>query len=408
MRKDKNSIKYLELTAKHFSSELRTIFSDFGAILILVGAVFIYPIVYSIGYYNETLIEIPMAVIDQDHSEMSRKYIQMLDASHELNILKSCHSLNEAENLLLDNKISGAVLIPVDFQKHILSGEQANVALYADASYFLKYRNEFLSTSTVNAYFNANISVVKYLYEGKSFAEARAAIDPVSAQVHVLYNPSSGYGSFIMPSMILIIIQQTLLIGIGLIGGSFSESKKTPFVLKDKKRIHEVIPLITGKTGAYLLISLINIVFAVFMVHHWFNYPDKFDVLRILMLLLPYLLGTIFLGIGLSSMFKHRESAIVFMVFLSPVALFVSGLSWPASAIPEWINLAAKILPSTTMIPAYLRLRIMGAGIGDISHELVFLYVQALIYFIFTALYFIFRIKTGKMGLHSQAGTRND
>ncbi len=396
MSSEKTKIKYIELTATHFLHELRNVVSDFGAMLILIGAVLIYPIVYSIAYYNETLTEISFGVVDQDHSELSRKYIRMLDATQELKISEGCNDIQEAEKLLLENKIGGAVFIPKGFQKDILSGKQTNISLYADASYFLKYRNEFLSTSTVNAYFEAGISVVKYLYEGKSFAEAKAAIDPVSAQVHVLYNPSTGYGSFIMPSIILVIIQQTLLIGIGLMGGSFSESKTSPFMLPPEKRHIEVLPLLLGKTGVYLLVSVINICFAVFMVHHWFNYPDKSAFVQIIMLLLPYLLSTIFLGIGVSTIFKHRESAIVFMVFLSPVALFVSGLSWPASAIPELINTAAKILPSTTAVPAYLRLRMMGVDITEVRTELIFLYAQALVYFLLTLFYFRYRLQAGK------------
>lgn len=407
MRKEKYSIKYLEITTHHFIGELKNVISDFGAMLILIGAVFIYPIVYSIGYYNETLTEIKFGVIDQDHSEFSRKYVRMLDATQELQLSETCNNLIEAENKLLENKISGAILIPKDFQKDILSGKQTKVALYADAGYFLTYRNEFLSASTVNSYFGAGVSVVKYLYEGKTFEEAKAAIDPVSAKVHVLYNPSTGYASFIMPSIILVIIQQTLLIGIGLLGGSFSESKKSPFTLPAEIRHREVVPLLLGKTGIYLLVSVINICFAVFMVHHWFNYPDNTGFLEIMMLLLPYLLSTIFLGIGVSTIFKHRESAIVFMVFLSPVALFVSGLSWPASAIPELINLAAKILPSTTVVPAYLRLRMMGVDIGEIRSELIFLYLQALSYFLLTLFYFRIRIKKGKMGHQSFSGTEN-
>ncbi len=407
MSSEKNKIKYLELTATHFLNELRNVVSDFGAMLILIGAVFIYPIVYSIAYYNETLTEIQFGVVDQDHSELSRKYIRMMDATQELKVTEGCNDLKEAEKLLLENKISGAILIPKGFQQDILSGKQANVSLYADASYFLKYRNEFLATSTVNAYFGAGISVVKYLYEGKSFTEAKAAIDPVSAQVQVLYNPSTGYGSFIMPSIILIIIQQTLLIGIGLMGGSFSESKKSPFMLPPENRHSEILPLLLGKTSVYLLVSAINICFAVLMVHHWFNYPDKTDLVQIIMLLLPFLLSTIFLGIGISTIFKHRESAIVFMVFLSPVALFVSGLSWPTSAIPELINTVAQILPSTTAVPAYLRLRTMGVDITEVRTELIFLYVQALVYFLLTLFYFRYRIKAGKHLFKSGAISQN-
>ena len=138
--------------------------------------------------------------------------------------------------------------------------------------------------------------------------------------------------------------------------------------------------MIMGKTGAFLGISVLNICFAVFWVHHWFNYPDKANVLDVFMLLFPFLLAVIFLGITLSTLFKHRESAIVFMMFISPIALFLSGLSWPASAMPQWIQQLAKILPGTTVVPAYLRLRTMGVELAAIKSELYFLYVQATIY----------------------------
>ena len=69
MSSEKNKIKYIELTATHFLHELKNVVSDFGAMLILIGAVLIYPIVYSIAYYNETLTEISFGVVDQDHSE---------------------------------------------------------------------------------------------------------------------------------------------------------------------------------------------------------------------------------------------------------------------------------------------------------------------------------------------------
>jgi ABC-2 type transport system permease protein len=110
------------------------------------------------------------------------------------------------------------------------------------------------------------------------------------------------------------------------------------------------------------------------------------------MLLFPYLLSTIFLGIGLSTLFRHRESAMVFMVFLSPIALFLSGLSWPVSAMPVWLVNLSKVIPSTTVVPAYLRLRTMGVSISEIKTELITLYYQAGIYAVLTISYFFVRV----------------
>lgn len=390
MKENKNN--RFELVAVHFINELKAIFSDSGALLILVGAMFIYPVLYSVGYFNETLTNLPIGVVDLDHSAASRKYAEMIDASSELNVSCKPESLLSAEQLFMENKINGAVLIPKGFEKEIMAGRTANVSVYADASYFLKYKNEILTVTYANAYFGGGISVLRYMAEGKSIQQAKVSNDPIPSQTHILYNQASSYGSFIMPGMILIIIQQTLLIGIGVLGGSFSESKSSPFLLSAKNRRKEIVPLLMGKTGAYLFISLFNIAFALIIVHHWFNYPDKANLFEVMMLIFPYLLSVIFLGIGLSTLFKHRESAIVFMVFLSPVALFVSGLSWPVSAMPEWIVTLSKIMPGTTVVPAYLRLRTMGAGISAVKTEIVFLYIQAAIYAFITISVFGFRI----------------
>lgn len=396
MKKNPNKISSLELIAIHFKNELKAIFKDRGALLILVGAMLIYPIVYSVGYFNETLTDLPIAVVDLDQTVASRKYTGMLDASAELMV--SCKPLNlkEAEQLFMSNSITGVLLIPKGFQKNVLSGKQANVAIYADGSYFLKYKTQYQAAAYVNAYFSGGIAVKHYLAEGQTFEQAQISNSPLQAQTHVLYNPSSAYGSFVMPGLIIIIIQQTLLIGIGILGGSFSESKASPFVLAGESRAKEVLPLLLGRVGAFLTISVFNICFAVILVHSWFNYPNKANMLDVFMLLFPFLLAVIFLGIALSTLFKHRESAIVFMMFISPIALFLSGISWPVSAMPEWIVWLGKILPGSTVVPAYLRLRIMGVGLYEVREELFFLYRQAGFYAVFTLSYFFIRVYLNK------------
>lgn len=397
MSKKEHNPGAFELVALHLRNELREVFSDKGALLILIGAMLIYPVIYSIGYSKEVLTEVSFGVVDLDQSVLSRKYTDMLDATSELKITDKPLSLNDAKDLFMKNKIKGVLLIPKGFEKDVLAGKQTHVSLYADGSYFLKYKTEVLATNTVNTYFNAGIAVKRYMMEGQTRDQALISSSPISSQAHILYNPSSSYGSFVMPGIILIVLQQTLLIGIGILGGSFSASKKSPFLLPEEKRQFEILPYLAGKTGAYLLISFFNVAYAVIIVHHWFHYPDKSSIIDVFMLLLPFLLATIFLGIALSTLFKHRESSIVFMVFLSPIALFFSGISWPVSAMPDWIVALSKVFPGTTAVPAYLRLRTMGVGISGIRHDLLALYLQTGIYAVFTVVYFYLRIYTDKL-----------
>lgn len=90
-----------------FVSEIRESFMDAGTVLIFIVAVILYPMLYSIGYINQTIKEIPVAVIDQDHSALSRQYSRMLDATEQLKVSCKPGSLKEAEALFYQGAIHG-------------------------------------------------------------------------------------------------------------------------------------------------------------------------------------------------------------------------------------------------------------------------------------------------------------
>ena len=63
----------------------------------------------------------------------------------------------------------------------------------------------------------------RLIAKGADIPQAKATTQPVIYQSHNLFNPYLGYGTFVMPAIIMVIIQQTLLIGIGMIGGTWRE-----------------------------------------------------------------------------------------------------------------------------------------------------------------------------------------
>ena len=99
-------------------------------------------------------------------------------------------------------------------------------------------------------------------------------------------------------------------------------------------------------------------------------------------MVLHFMLSVIFLAFTVSPMFKRREHAIIFMVFLSPILFFLSGVSWPENSIPTVLNWLAMAVPSTHMVPGYLRLRTMGAEVSDVFPELTRLWGLAVFYFL--------------------------
>ena len=380
-------------TVGYFIGELKLIFTDSGAVLFFMLAMFIYPMLYITGYGREVVRELPVAVVDLDHSSLSRQYSRMIDASEQVVITCKPGSIKEAEKLFFDGKVKGVVLISNNFEKDIYAAKQTNVSVYCDASFFLLYKQVLTGTSFANGTFAAGIEVKRMLAEGKSIRQALDSQEPVKVDVYNLYNPSSGYASSIMPGVILVVMQQTLLIGIGVLGGTIREKKIFLKINGHAKHHLGSVRLILGKASAYYLVYFLNALFTFVIFHHWFTLPDKGNMLLVFTLFVPYILAVSFFGLAVSMAFKERVHAVLFLVFLSPMMVFLSGISWPSSAIPPMLSWFAHIFPSTTVVPAYLKLRICGATFDSVRYEFIFLFVQAFFYFLLAMLSYRFSIR---------------
>jgi len=370
----------LESTMNAFVEEMKTIFTDGGAILLLIVAVTIYPVVYSIAYKNNVVRDIPVAVVDLDRSQLSRQMSRMLDATKEVAVHTETGNMEEAQKLFWDGTARGIILIPSDFEKGLLKGEQSDITVYCDASYFLIYKETLTGLIQSSGTLSAGVEIKRLIASGALPDAAMQQRDPMKLNIYQLYNPSGAYGSYVMPGLILIVIQQTLLIGIGMIGGARKERGDSVIAGDPARRRKTIFPIILGKAFAYFVIYVFNVLFTQIIIYKWFGFPDKGSIADTAILMVPYIFSIIFLGLSISLLLRRREHSIMLMVFLSPVVLFLSGMSWPENAIPPLLYKIAHIFPSTTMVPAFLRLRTMGASLSDIRPELIFLLVQMVVY----------------------------
>jgi len=204
-------------------NEFRAIFTDEGALLILVFALFIYSTTYSLAYGPQVLRNVPIGVVDNSHTVASRRLTATFDAGPNAYVAYEPTDMEQARELFFQRRIYGIVYIPENYERRLLEGEQADVAIYVDASYFLMYRQVFQELVSTIGLTGATVGLQRLIARGTELPQAEATVQPVVYQSHNLFNPYLGYGSFAMPAIIIVIIQQTLLIGIGMIGGTWRE-----------------------------------------------------------------------------------------------------------------------------------------------------------------------------------------
>lgn len=365
-----------------YTGELKVVLRDAGVLLILFGASLFYPLIYSLAYSNEVISNIDVAVVDLSGTQSSRNLTKMIDASFQVNVAYHADDYKRAQNLFYDNKVHGIIVIPKDFERKVFRGEQASVEAYVDASYFMLYKQVLTAATNAVGTMGVKVEVARLMQKGVDMETAMAQSQPISVAPKYLFNPSSGYASYAMPAILILILQQTLLLSIGMLGGTLQEKKRKYFFVDPSIKPSHVPAVMFGKASAFITLQLINMVYMFIFVYRWFGLPHKGCNLEMLLFVLPYLFGVCFLGFAISSMIKKRENSLIFMFFTSIPFVFLSGFSWPSAEMPGILQLIAYVIPSTPAIMGFLRLNTMCAPIGFVSGEYIHLCILMVVYFL--------------------------
>lgn len=362
-------------------NEFRSIFTDAGVVLILVLALIIYATVYSMAYGAQVLRNVPIGVVDECRTPTSRSLAATFNAGPNTYVAYNPTNMEEAKELFFSRKIYGVVYIPSDYEEKLLGGSQANVAIYVDASYFLMYRQAFQELVTSIGSTGAMVEFQRLIAKGADIPQAKATTQPVIYQSHNLFNPYLGYGTFVMPAIIMVIIQQTLLIGIGMVGGTWRELKLYRTLIPAGEKRLAVLPMVSGKTVAYLSVYCLTLLYVLGVHYRIFGYPMNGSWGTVMLFLLPYLLSCIFLGIALSTLFRYRENSLLLLLFTSIPFLMLSGASIPKECMPEWLYAIGKVVPSSSGVDGFVRIQTMGATLSEVSVQWCTLWVLTAVYF---------------------------
>lgn len=214
-----------------WADEMRTVVKDEGVLIFFVLVPLFYPLLYSWIYTNEVVREVPVAVVDMSHSAMSREFIRQFDASPDVRVVKYCTDLDEAKDAVGRQEAFGVVYFPIDFQTRVLRMEQSRVSGFCDMSFMLYYKAIFQTATAVAGNLNSDILIER---SGNwTEREDEITAKPLDFDEVQIFNATGGYGNFIIPGVLMLIIQQTLLLGVGLSVGTARERSKTGSFLPD-------------------------------------------------------------------------------------------------------------------------------------------------------------------------------
>jgi ABC-2 type transport system permease protein len=262
--------------------------------------------------------------------------------------------------------------IPQDTEKEVLKGNHARLAAYVDSAYFLLYNRMLQGISEASGSVNVDVASRGAREEGGLAHAALTRSSPVEILSEPLYNPTGGYASYVVPAAFILILQQTLLLGVATMGGVSSES--------GRRQEREGVRAILGQAIAHLCLSLPGLALYLIILPRVFGFSTLGGLLDLLAMAIPFVLSVSFLAQFASLWFQRRETAVLLFIAASLPLFFTVGVSWPVEAIPDIIRDASRAFPSTSAIDGLVRINQMGATLHDVARDWASLWALVAIY----------------------------
>lgn len=353
-----------------------------AVLLVLMGGIFMYGLLYNYMYAPNKVTDMPVAVVDCSHSQLSRNYIRWLEATPQMQVYGLAGDFREAREWMKEARVQGIVYLPRDFEQRVYRGEEAVFPQYATTAAFLYFEALQGASSRVMLALSEEChpDILPFLSPQGMIAVAMAK--PVRVEGTALYNFTEGYGSYLIPAVMMVILFQTLLMVIGMLTGEecFSGSIRlyAPFGCGWKAASRVVL----GKMLVYGSLYAVFSLFLLGLLPHFFSIPHIGNGGDIALMIVPFLMSTSFLGLTASRYFTDAEAPLLLIAFFSVGLIFLSGISYPLELMPWYWRAVHYLLPAAPGTLAFVKLNSMGANLADIRPEFTALWVQTLVYFL--------------------------
>ena len=370
-----------------FKAEWRRVLGTRSAFSLLFLAPLVYGVYYPQPYLNQILRKLPVAVVDNDLSDLSRQIVETLDASGALSVVVRSRTLAEARTAIDRGKAFAAVEIPADTERDVLKGITAHIPIYADATYLFMFRSTASGVATAVGALTSELVSRGARSDGSLVKAKLASLSPADVLLQPIFNPVGGYASYIVPAAFVLILQQTLLIGAAMLTGTALATGAGAFAG------------VFGRGVAHLTIYLPAVALYLIVLPRIYGFSTLGHLPQLFALATVFLLATSFMGQAIGAWFTRPENATLLLLATSLPQFFTAGFAWPREAIPDAAIALGRIFPADYAIDGLVRINQLGASIWEVAHDWLGLWCLALAYF---ALAVISALATRKGQRHAQ------
>ncbi len=344
-----------------FAGTWRAVLGDLGVLVLLFGGGVVYSFFYPLPYRQEIVQQAPVVVVDQDRSALSRQITRYVQAHPAVLVLEVTPDVARAHELLWRNQASGALVLPAGLNATVLSGRAAEVALVGHGAYLLLNKAALTGLAEAVGTVSAGIEIKRLSASTPSERVALEQRQPLQLNPVPLFNVREGYGAYLVPGVAVLIVQQTLLMAVAMLMGSWHEAGGRP--------LEHDLGSFTGVWLAWTSAAAMHCAYWFGFVLWFQDYPRGGNLAGLAGFTLLFAGTLAGLALLIGSLFRTRERSVQLMIGLAMPILFVAGLAWPGQALPPLLQGLRWLLPSTAGIQGFVALNQLGAHWSEIANE---------------------------------------
>lgn len=371
-------------------TEFKTIAGSFAIVLVLMGGIFMYGLLYNYMYAPDLVRNVPVVVVDNSKTALSREYIRLLNATPQVDVIATGEDNVQAKELMKMDEAAGILYLPYDFSDRVSRGDESVFIMYETTSAFLYYLAMQEASASSMLALNDRFRPEMLVFLPSEDAAQLASVQPINVVGTALYNYTEGYGTYLIPAVLIVIMFQTLLMVIGMVSG---DERQFRSLRNYSPSLGQAMRLVTGKTFVYMLLYAVFSLFLLGLIPLIFDLPDIGNVWNIIMLLIPFLMATSFFGLTASLFFTDSDAPLLMIAFFSVGLIFLSGVSYPLELMPWYWKLSHYLIPAAPATLAYVKLNSMGASMAGIHMEYITLWIQCAVYFLSACLVYRYNIR---------------
>lgn len=401
--------------------EFSAVFSNGGALIFFFALPLVYPLVYASIYNPEVTREMPVAVVDNCRSADSREFVRHADATSGIKICGYAANMAEAKQWWAEHRCMAIIEIPANYTRRTFRGEQGVVNFYSDMSLLLRYRTFLQDITALQMATDAQLRNVALNTLGVDINTSGSSA--VGVEAYFLGDPEQGFASFVMPGIVVLILQQSMILGILFLAGGENERRRLALTALSRfgsrkpettessensnnhAKNHRFSALgsqfsvlrsqfsdlssqlspsavIVGKMLCYVAIYIPLSLYILHFVPVIFSFPHLGSVADAMLFIFPMLIASAMMGLALRPLVKEPENAFVLFVVTSVAFLFLSGLTWPRYAMPDLLKALSAIIPATWGVQGFVRIDNNGATLAQQATPYITLWVLSLLYFL--------------------------